>query len=143
MRDLPVQVTETNEQTAGGDRAAYWHGPMSEAARRQVTRRTVCRSRPPDNSRHKMCVDRVQRTTHATRCALIASNAHLTPRVVRWSRPMHISRHELYAGRVQRTTCAATGRCPAISRFSYALKAEKSLVRLSLASPKSMTHFGL
>ena len=36
-----------------------------------------------------------------------------------------------------------TRRCLAIPRVSYDLKAEKSFVRLSLASPKSITHFGL
>src|SRR5213594_2205734 len=64
-----------------------------------------------------MYAGRVQRTTHATRYALVASNAQLTPRDVRRSRPTHNSRHEMYAGRVQRTSHAT--RCTLVASNAH------------------------
>ena len=63
-------------------------------------------SRPTRNSRHKMYAGRAQRSSHAARCALVASNAQLTSRDVRRSRPTLNSRHEMYVGRAQCTTHA-------------------------------------
>src|SRR5438128_1711659 len=51
-----------------------------------------------------MYTGRAQRSSHAARCALVASNAQLTSRDVRRSRPTLNSRHEMYADRVQRST---------------------------------------
>src|SRR6266850_2451933 len=68
--------------------------------------RSYRKGRAEVNSDHEMSVGRVQRTAHATRCRLVASNAQLTPRDVGWSRPTHSSRHEMSVGRVQRTAHA-------------------------------------
>src|SRR6267142_2323484 len=74
--------------------------------------RSYRKGRAEVNSDHEMSVGRVQRTAHATRCQLVASNAQLTPRDLGWSRPTHSSRHEMSVGRVQRTTQAT--RCTPI-----------------------------
>src|SRR6266850_8564794 len=83
--------------------------------------RSYRKGRAEVNSDHEMSVGRVQRTAHATRCRLVASNAQLTPRDVSWSRPTRNSGHEMYADLERRSPGYAIGTPPLNTQASAEL----------------------